>query len=242
VPAAKRTAPSSADATRAFIDEHPSIRQALQDDFVHIASLARKIQAERDVHHQEAVEIAARRYQQEMMALGVEEMPVRAILRESKLEVRSRMAMLRIREDGEILQNVYRLGQGLFPTLRQRGVFQMIQGSQALTILCGDDLLGSLLEIIPEDAVLRTERGLATLTFRSDPSIEETPGVIALVAELLYRSGLNFLETVSVHTDSTFVFREEDVIRAYGILADLTESGANAAPRRRATPPRAGSS
>jgi hypothetical protein len=238
VPAAKRPAPSSADATRAFIDEHPSIRQALLDDFVHIASLARKIQEERDVHHQEAVEIAARRYQQEMMALGVEEMPVRAILRESRLEVRSRMAMLRIRENGKILQDVYQLGQGLFPTLRQRGVFQMIQGSEALTILCGDDLLGSLLEIIPKEAVLRTERGLATLTFRSDPSIEETPGVIALLAELLYRSGLNFLETVSVHTDSTFVFREEDVIRAYGILSDLTETRSVATPRRKGAAPR----
>jgi hypothetical protein len=173
-----------------------------------------------------------------MMAQGVEEMPVRAILRESRLEVRSRMAMLRIREDGEILQNVYQLGQGLFPTLRQRGVFQMIQGSQALTILCGDDLLGSLVEIIPKDAVLRTERGLATLTFRSDPSIEDTPGVIALLAELLYRSGLNFLETVSVHTDSTFVFREEDVIRAYGILSELTETRPSAVPRRRAGSPR----
>ena len=60
-------------------------------------------------------------------------------------------------------------------------------------------------------------------SFRSAPDVAETPGVLAFLAETLYRRGINCLETVSVHTDSIFVFRDRDVIGAYQVLSELVE-------------------
>ena len=219
--------PSTADATRAYIDEHPSIRDALRDDLVNFAFLARKIQSERPLRNEEAIEIALRRYQQEMRTESPPLRAVQELLARSRLEVRSRVAILRIKEDPPIMDRLYNIGKGLVPELRRRGVFQIFQGSRALTVLCEDDLLPVLLEEIPPKNVLHVERGLATVAFRSGPAVAETPGVLAVIAESLYQRGLNCLETMSVHTDSIFVFRESDLVGALAALSRLTapESG-----------------
>ncbi|HYK93142.1 MAG TPA: ACT domain-containing protein, partial [Thermoplasmata archaeon] len=65
------------------------------------------------------------------------------------------------------------------------------------------------------------ERSLAVIAFRSEPAVAETPGVLSRMVDALYRRGINCLETVSVHTDSLFVFRDRDVIRAYQALSEL---------------------
>jgi hypothetical protein len=214
--------PSTADATRAYIDEHPSIRDALRDDLVNFAFLARKIQSERPLRNEEAIEIALRRYQQEMRSLTPALRSVQELLERSRLEVRSRVAILRIKEDGPILDRLYNIGKGLVPELKRRGVFQIFQGTRALTVLCEDDLLPVLLEEIPPKNVLHVERGLATVAFRSGPAVAETPGVLAVIAESLYQRGINCLETMSVHTDSILVFRESDLVGALAALSRLT--------------------
>jgi hypothetical protein len=234
--------PSTADETRSYIDEHPSIREALREDLVNFAFLARKIQAEREIRNGEAVEMACRRYHQELRAEKGRSPGLDRVLSRSRLEVRSRVALLRIREDAAILDRLYQIGRGLLPSLRRRGMFQMYQGTRALTILCEDDLLATLLEAIPARAVLGVERGLASVALRSDVEVEETPGVLATFAEALYRQGINCMETVSVYTDSIFVFREESVIPGYAALSHLLGSpeemppnlvGARRRPKRR---------
>jgi hypothetical protein len=207
--------------TRAYVEEHPSIRDALGADLVNYALLARKIQQERGLRNEEAVEIALRRFQQEISLETPARAAVREILQESRLEVRGRVALLRIKEDWALMDRLYQIGRGLVPELRRRGVFQMFQSTRALTVLCEDDLLGQLLEAVPEDRVLAVERGLASVAFRSAPNVEQVPGVLAAMAEALFQHGINCLETVSVHTDSIFVFKEKDVIRGYAALSSL---------------------
>ena len=234
MPVERARPPSTADVTRAYVDEHPSIRDALREDLVNFAFLARKIQSERSLRNEEAIEIALRRYQQEMRTASTDRDAIRSVLRHSRLEVRGRMALVRIREDAEILDRVYQMGREVNSALRRRGVFQMFQGTQALTILCEDDLLGALLEQIPARSVLSVTRALAIVAVRSEPTVEETRGVLTTLAEAIYQRGVNCLETVSVHTDSIFVFAEADVIRGYGALAALTaadeEPGAHPPP------------
>jgi hypothetical protein len=231
---------SIADITRAYVDEHPSIRGALREDLVNFAFLARKVQAEKGLRNEEAIEIALRRYQQEMRSETALQAAVRPVLARSRLEVRSRVALVRIKEDPEILDRLYQIGRGLLPELRRRGVFQMYQGTRALTVLCEDDLLGVLLEAIPRENILNLKRKLASVAFRSDPDVAETPGVLATMADTLFQRGINCLETVSVHTDSIFVFEERDVIRGYAALSGLltgaperSAPGKIPSPRRR---------
>lgn len=226
MPPARDRGPTSADIARAYIDEHPSIRSALRDDLVNFAFLARRIQAERGLRNEEAIEIALRRYQQEMRVGSSAERAVREVLATSRLEIRGRVSLVRIREDAEILDRLYQIGRGLLPALRRRGMFQIFQGTRALTVLCEDDLLAVLLEAIPADRVIDLTRGLATVILRSDPQVSETPGVLATMVDRLAERGINCVETISVHTDSIFVVRESDAVPGSHLLSGLVGAGA----------------
>jgi hypothetical protein len=215
--------PSTADTTRQYIDEHPSIREALLDDLVNYTALARKIQAERGLRNEEAVTVACRRYQRNLIGPDPARAAVRDVLTQSRLQVHSRVALLRIRDDFEILDHLYQIARVRLPAPPTRRMFQIFQGTRAITVLCDEDYLGGMRTEVPDRLVLGMERDLATLVLKSHPHVAETPGVIAYLVDALYRRGVNTLETVSVHDDSIFVFRDQDALLAFQVLSNLVQ-------------------
>ena len=195
-------------------------------DVVHFAVLAGRIEREeKGWARAEAVSLALRRIQREIQGEGARAAVVRSSIEGSRLQVHSAVAILRLTgEEPTVLGRLVSLAEKLAPTHGPRRMFQVYQASRSFTVLCDEPLLSPLLERLPKSAVLGVERGLATIAFQSTPNVEETPGVVALMAEALASKGINCLETVSVHSESIFVFRERDVIRAYGALAALLPS------------------
>lgn len=215
---------SVADVTRAYIDEHESVREALRDDLLNYTALARKLMAERELTHEEAITIACRRYQRDL-ARGAPGIPeVLRVLSRSRLQVHSRIALVRIRDDSEVTERLLALARRTLPALPAGKVFEVLQGTLATTILCEESYLATLLPEIPARLRVAVERSLAIIAFRSRAEVAETPGVLTYIVEALFRRGINCLETVSVHTDSIFVFRDRDVIPAYQALSDLVPS------------------
>jgi hypothetical protein len=215
------TAPRAADVTRAYLEEHPSIRTVLQDELINYPALARKIQSECGVPNEEAVSIACRRIERSLRTETPALAMVRALLGRSRLEVHSRVALIRLRNDWAVMDALMALSREALPDLPPGRVFEIYEGTPTVTVLCEEDSLPSLLPAIPKRLVLTLEHGLASLVFRSLSDVSETPGVLAYMTEALYRRGINCLETVSVHSDSIFVFRNRDLIRAYETLSAL---------------------
>ena len=203
---AKVRSATAADITRAYVDEHPSIRAALRDDLLNYTALARLVQAERDVRNEEAVTIACRRYQRELVGDATAQPAIRAVLAASRIQVHTDIALVRVRDDSEALDRLLALARRTLPTLSGRQVFEVFQGTRAMTVLCDEALLSTLLPTVPARLRVAVERGLAIISFRSRPDVAEIPGVVAYLADALFLRGVNCLETVSVHTDSIFVF------------------------------------
>jgi hypothetical protein len=214
-------APSAADVTRQYLDEHPSIREGLLEDLVNYTALARKIQAERNLRNEEAVTVALRRYQRAAVAEDPPGRSVHAVLAESRLQVHSRVALVRVRDDSEVLERLYAAGRRLFSGAPPHRMFQLFQGTRALTVLCEEDFLGGIRAEVPDRLLLGVERGLGTLVLRAPPRVAQTPGVLARLVQALFERGINTLETVSVHSDSIFVFRDPDLIPAFQVLTGL---------------------
>ena len=213
--------PSTADITRQYIDDHPSIREALLEDLVNFTALARKIQAERELRNEEAVTVACRRYQRNLLSPDAGRGAIRAVLQVSRLQVHTRVALLRIRDEPEMLDRLYEAGRTTLPGPPGHRMFQIFQGTRAITVLCDEHLLGIFTKVVPERLLIEVERNLASLWLKSRPESAETPGVVAHLVESLYSRGINTLETVSVHTDSIFVFREDDALEAFRVLTAL---------------------
>ncbi|HZY70819.1 MAG TPA: hypothetical protein VFF67_07585 [Thermoplasmata archaeon] len=221
VPPPPRSVAPAAEVARAYVEAHPSVREALRDGLLNYAALARKIQAELGTSSAEALTVACARYQRS----GLSDPPgldaVRRVVESSRLEVRSRVALLRMRDDWSALDNVLGPGRRAIAESGRGRLFEVLQGTRAVTILCEEDLLGTLLDFVPAPVRLGVETGLSVLVFRSRPEVAETPGVMAFLSEELYRRGVNALESVCVHAESILVFRDRDLIPAFTALSQL---------------------
>jgi hypothetical protein len=218
--------PTAAEVTRRYIEDHPAIRDCLGYNVVNFTSLARKIRAETGLANQEAVEVACRRFQRQLRTDRPLETRVIEVVKASRLEVRTRVAIITARNDWELLGEVLQTGRTLLA--ERRPLLQLLQGPGALTILCEEDLVEPMLQTVGKRATLGVHRHLSALTVRSPEAIVETPGVLAFLAGALFRAGINSLELMSVYTDSTFVVREQDVLHAFRILSELVHPPANA--------------
>lgn len=213
------TGSTAAEVTRRYIDDHPSVRDCLSFNIVSFTALARKIRAETGLANQEAIEVACRRYQRQMKTSVPLEQRVLDVVRASRLEVRTRVAIITARNDWEMLGQVLETGRTLLAD--RRHLLQLLQGPGALTILCEEDLVEAVLAAVGKRATLGVHTHLSALTVRSPEVIVETPGVLAFLAGALFRAGINSLELMSVFTDSTFVVRERDVLHAFRVLSSL---------------------
>jgi len=222
--------PTAADITRRYIDDHPSIRDCLAWDIINFTALARRILEERGLRNEEAVTVACRRYQRQMQAAQTQDERILEVVRASRLEVRTRLAIIAARNDWEA---VLRMDEAAGELLKdRRHLLQLIQGPGAMTVLLEDDLLSSVLPSLGKGFILSIYRGLAALTVRSPLSIVQTPGVLAYLANALARRGVNCLEIVSSHTDNTFVLNEKDLVNAFQVLSELVhpQGGDESAP------------
>lgn len=163
--------------------------------------------------------MACRRYQRHMRSDRPLEMRVLDVVKASRLEVRTRVAIITARNDWDVLGHVLETGRVLLAD--RRHLLQLLQGPGAVTILCEEDLAEPVVQAIGRRAVLGVHRQLSALTVRSPELIVDTPGVLAFLAGALFRAGINSLELMSVYTDSTFVVREDDVLHAFRVLSEL---------------------
>lgn len=213
---------SVADETRRYIESRPSIRDCLKYDIVNFTALARRIRAETGLESQEAVEIACRRYRRQMQEDPTQEERLRAVVRASHLEIRTHVAVLTLRGD---LEFVDRLVAGAERILsRKDRLVQIFQGSGSVTVLCDEEVLGQLLNVVPRTSVVTVQRRLSAVSVRSPEEVLVTPRVLGFLAEALGRAGVNCIEMMSVYTDTLFVLRAADAVRAFEIFSELSRA------------------
>jgi hypothetical protein len=213
---------SVADETRRYIESRPSIRDCLRYDIVNFTALARRIRAETGLESQEAVEIACRRYRRQMQDGAAEEEKLREVLRASHMEIRTHVAAVTARGDLEFLERLV-LGAERILSKRDRLV-QLFQGSGAVTVLCDEEILAPILAAIPRPALLDVQRRLSAVIVRSSEDVLVTPRVLGFLAEAIGRAGINCVEMMSVYTDTLFVFRAPDAVRAFEVLSELSRA------------------
>jgi hypothetical protein len=213
---------SVADDTRRYIDGHPSIRDCLLYDIVNFTALARRIRTETHLSSQEAIEIACRRYRRQMQREPGQEEQLRAVLVASHVEIRTHVAVVTVRGDLDSLERIVVGAERLLS--KRSGLVQLFQGSGLVTILCEESLLSAILNVIPRTSILHLERRLSVLSVRSPEEVLVTPRVLGYLAEAIGRAGINCVEMMSVHTDTLFVLRADDAIRAFQIYSDISRA------------------
>jgi hypothetical protein len=214
---------SGADIARQYVASHPSIADCLGYGLVNFTALARRIAREVRFDNPVAVEAALRRWRVSRTASTSVESQILAVVRQSRIEVRTRVALVTAPPTWELLGRLVRAQPESLADRRR--LFQVLQSPTSVTVLCDEDLVDPVLRAMGNRPSVEATRRLAAIVVHSPETILETPGVLAFLSGAIYRSGLNCLELMSLHLESTFVVRQADALAVFGVLSDLVHRG-----------------
>lgn len=210
---------SIAELAREYIDSHPSIRDCISKDLVNYSSLARRIMKELEITHEEAILAACRRYAMKLSRSDFEDQII-DLFKDSTLEVKTRICIVISKNDWVVLKNLEEVVRRI---MAEKSVCQLIESSNAITVMSEDKHLAAIQKAIGNEYILRIRKDLAEITVKSPSRIEDIPGSFAFISSILAENGINLVEAVSCYTDTIFVVEKEVVMRAFEILSHIIE-------------------
>lgn len=216
---------SLAERTRRYIDSHPSVKDCVSKGLVNYSSLARTIMKDMDLDNEEAVMIACRRYAGKLSVTSEHEMDILSILKDSRLEMRTKTCIVTAKNDWSVLHKMDNLLKDMW---NEDSIMQIVQSASAVTIIADKMLKGRIVDTVGRFNIIKTREDLVEITVKSPEKIVDTSGVIAYLITNLSDAGINVEETVSCHTDTVFIVNESDMISAYSALTKCIHSAENA--------------
>ena len=191
---------SVAQLVRDTIRMRPSIMDALKMGIVNYSALARMLQREIGSGSVEAVKAAIIRVSEELSAeRGLREERVLSILRESKVRLQDKIAVIISPEELDIpyLVTAYLTDSYVYVVDQTR-----------------------LREALPD--YVQMTSNLVALILISPPRLEETPGFVAFITQLLASREINIVEFISCSTNTVIVLDSRAALTAFSLLQNYT--------------------
>lgn len=212
---------SLAERTRIYIDAHPSIKDCVAKGLINYSSLARMIMKDLEVENEEAVMIACRRYASKLNVTTDHEMSILSILKDSRLEMRTKTCIVTAKNDWTVLHKMDSLFKDMW---NENSIMQCVQSASAVTIIADRMLKDRVIDTVGRFNLIKIRENLVEIVVKSPEKIVDTAGVIAYLITNLSDAGINLEETVSCHTDTIFIVNEPDMINAYSVLTKCIQS------------------
>ena len=193
-------AKSVAQLVREAIQMRPSLLDALNMKIVNYSALARMLQDEIGEGSIEAVKAAIIRVAEDISSeRGLQEERVQSILKESKVRLQDKIAVL-------ISPAKLNVPYLVTAYLTDSYVYVVDQ-----TGLKGE---------LPKN--VQVTSNLVALILLSPPRVETTPGFVAFVTQLLSSRNINIIEFISCFTNTIIVLDTKDALKAFSLLQNYT--------------------
>ena len=205
--------PNITQLTRHYVNSHPSVQDCLKQGIINYSAASRTIANELGIAKSTAAILIALRRYREILKDETNEKKILAILRDSELEVRNKIAVVVI--DKYIFSKSLLELQAL--AKKEGAPFHAVEGIRATTIITAEQYVSKIKQLF-RASILLVSQDAVLITMKSTPEIERTPGVTAFVLSRLAQGNVNVLETLSCWTDTLFVIAESDLATAMQLL------------------------
>ena len=205
---------SIAEITRTYIDGHSSIKDCIKYGIINYSALSRKIMDEIGIKNEEAVLVACRRYAEDLK-WEINEMKIKGVLNESRLEIKTRISIITARNEWDVLVKLEPIVKKI---LKRRTTMQAIQGTTGITIITEDNVREELISAIGKKHILKSRAGLVEISVKSPERIDEIPGILSYLSSSLSSRGINAVEAMSCYRDTIFIVEEKDMTPALDVL------------------------
>ena len=191
---------SVAQMVRETIEMRPSLLDALNMKIVNYSALARILQDEIGDGSSEAVKAAVIRVADEISSRRTtREEAVLSILKESKVNLQDKI---------EVLISPAKLDIDHIVTAHLTDQYVYIVDQTTLKN-----------QKLPEAKV---QRNLVALILLSPQRVEDTPGFVAFITQLLASWNLNIVEFISCSTNTIIILDSKDALKAFSLLHNYT--------------------
>jgi aspartokinase len=191
---------SIAQQVRDTIQMRPSILDALNMKIVNFSALARILQEEIGEGSSEAVKAAVIRVADEISEdRSLREKAVQSILKDTKVRLQDKIGVVisSIRLDIPHIVTAHLTDQYVYI------VDQTIMKNQ-----------------LPEK--VQFQKNLVALILLSPPMVEETPGFVAFITQLLASRNINIVEFISCSTNTIIILHGSQALKAFSLLQNYT--------------------
>jgi hypothetical protein len=191
---------SVARLVREAIQMRPSLLDALKMGIVNYSALARMLQEEIGEGSTEAVKAAVIRISEDLSEeRKLQEEEVRSILKESKVRLQDKIAVL------------------ISPIKLD------------ISCLVAASLTDSFVYIVDQTTIakdmpkqVQVMNNLVALVLLSPDRVETTPGFVAFITQLMGGHDINIIEFISCFTNTIIVLETKDALKAFSLLQNYT--------------------
>ena len=205
-----------------ILDNNPSIRRDLNRGLINTSALARYIIKEKKLSASlDAIIIAIRRYEinQHKEIFNIAQKLLSKIV---NLSTKDNLAEISLIKDTEVQKILPKLFS--FIHYVQGDVLRVTQANKSIRLLIDEKNLEQVISLFPKDKILTKEKGLAEINISIHPQMQDTPGILAMIANELAINEINIVEFVTCPPEMLCIVKKEDLLKATGILYQLCES------------------
>jgi len=201
--------PTTAELTKKYLSEHPSIKDCLREGIINYSKLSRKIAKELDIEKETSVEailIAARRYESTIKKEKIREEKILEIIKKSELEIKNKIIVIILQKNftPESLIDLEKIIK------KQGDIIYAIEGTKTYTIITSEKYFKEIKDKF-YSKIIKSTKDQAMIIMKNPQGVEETTGFVAYLYSRFGEYGVNILETMSCWTDTIFVISEEDI-------------------------------
>ena len=131
-------------------------------------------------------------------------------------------------------RDILRLLRGTKVTLRDKVAIVISRRALDMPYVVRASLSESLVYLVDQTKVdverikeARATKDMVALILTSPEEVENVPGFVAFITQLLASRDINIREFISCYTDTIIVLRPEDAIRAFTLLQGLPKSSSS---------------
>jgi aspartokinase len=208
-----------------ILDNNPSIKRDLSLGLINTSALARYLIEKNKVEGTlDGVIGAIRRYDHgKHKELFLE--AYKLLGQTVNLFTRRKVAEIALKKDEDVQQLLPKLF-GIIKYI-QGDVLRIMQANESIRLLIDEKNLERVTNIFPKDKILVIEKNLAEIDIYIHPEMQETPGILAVIANELTINGINIVEVMTCPPEMLFIVKGEDLLQAHDVLNRLCQTQKN---------------
>ena len=157
--------------------------------------------------------MAARRLHKKLDGENVYEKKIIDLLTESEMNIKNKINVF-VLSKGIDMNKIDEIQKNI---RRESGVFSCLEGSDNYTLIIQEKYSG-LIKNRFDANIIRHNKELVLINFKSPKEIEEITGVISYLADLFAENGVNIVELFSCWTDTIFIIEAKNINKSIDFL------------------------